>query len=227
MNVVLARHRRCPRHSMPRRYPHQHSHDPPDPKSQSTPARDRRKIQPSGFTNEPFERTRRARGVTIVGRTSAGGKTGYIDSTPDESTGGLAGYREYPVPIWEVSAMAEALNLSPERLQEHRAGRAGPPGGGPAIVFAPDSCELPAVELCLNFGLLAGRDVTAAEIEQLASDLLARVAHVSIISERRYERGALSAEQRDLAELRGRLMEISERWLEACLAARTLELHAA
>ncbi len=182
--------------------------------------------------------------MTIVGRTSAGGKTGYIDSTPDESTGGLAGYREYPVPIWEVSAMAEALNLSPERLQEHRAGRAGAPGGGPAIVFAPDSCELPAVELCLNFGLLAGRDVTAAEIEQLASDLLARVAHVSIISERRYElgtraaaavhqlrirvlRGALSAEQRDLAELRGRLMEISERWLEACLAARTLELHAA
>jgi hypothetical protein len=180
--------------------------------------------------------------VTTVGPTSASGKTGWIGSTPDESTGGLAGYREYPVPIWEVSAMAEAFTLSPERLQEDR-GRCAP-GGGPAIVFAPDSCELPAVELCLNFGLLAGREVTAAEIEQLASELLARVAHVSIISERRYElgtraaaavhqlrirvlRGALSAEQRDLAEVRGRLMEISERWLEACLAARTLELQAA
>jgi len=40
-------------------------------------------------------------------------------------------------------------------------------------------------------------------------------------------RGAVGLKQHDLAELRGRLMEITERWLDACLAARTCELNAA
>jgi hypothetical protein len=34
-------------------------------------------------------------------------------------------------------------------------------------------------------------------------------------------------EQHDLAELRGRLIAITERWLDACLAAHTRELNAA
>jgi len=36
---------------------------------------------------------------------------------------------------------------------------------------------------------LAGREVSAAEIEQLAAHLLMRVARVSIVSERRFELG--------------------------------------
>ncbi len=134
--------------------------------------------------------------------------------------------------------------LEPRADAEQRERRSGAAGRVPALVFAPEACELPAVELCLNFGLLAGREATAAEIEQLAGELLMRVAHVSITAERRYEFGALAAAAvhqlrirvplgalpagaYDLLELRGRVMEISERWLEACLAARTRELEVA
>ena len=102
----------------------------------------------------------------------------------------------------------------------------------PLLVFAP---ELPAIELCVNFGLFAGREVTAAEIDELARELLSKVARVSIVSERHYEIGAdaegavhqlrvqigahaLSSEP-DLAELR-RLLELTERWAAACIATR-------
>lgn len=137
-----------------------------------------------------------------------------------------------------------------ERLSRLRPSESGPrvrpvvPAREPAVVFAPDVRELPAVELCVNFGLLAGREVSAAEVEQLAAQLLMRVARVSIVSERRFELGeagggavhqlriqvtpgAVGLEQHDLAELRGRLMEITERWLDACLATHTRELNAA
>jgi hypothetical protein len=141
------------------------------------------------------------------------------------------------------------------RSDLERRSRLGPSGGGPrarpvvparepAVVFAPDLRELAAVELCVNFGLLAGREVSAAEVEQLAVQLLTRVARVSIVSERRFELGeggggavhqlriqvtpgAVGFEHDDLAELRGRLMEITERWLAACLAAHTREPNAA
>ena len=145
----------------------------------------------------------------------------------------------------EVIAPSDVERLS--RLSSNgRAPRARPVvrGREPTVVFAPEVRDLPAVELCINFGLLAGREVSAAEIEQLAAQLLVRVARVSIVSERRFElgdagggavhqlriqvtRGAVGLEQRDIAELRGRLMEIIERWLDACLAARTRELNAA
>jgi hypothetical protein len=106
----------------------------------------------------------------------------------------------------------------------------------PLLVFAPEPPALPALELCVNFGLFAGREVTAAEIDELAGELLAKVRRVSIVSERRYEIGA-DAEgavhqvrvqigpraldtQPDLAELRGRLLEITERWATTCIATR-------
>jgi hypothetical protein len=44
----------------------------------------------------------------------------------------------------------------------------------------------------------------------------------------RHDTGVLHGfEQHDLAELRGRLIAITERWLDACLAAHTRELNAA
>jgi hypothetical protein len=106
----------------------------------------------------------------------------------------------------------------------------------PLLVFTPEAPTLPALELCVNFGLFAGREVTAAEIDELARELLSKVARVSIVSERHYEigadaegavhqlrvqieAGALSAEP-DLAELRGRLLELAERWATACIATR-------
>ena len=106
----------------------------------------------------------------------------------------------------------------------------------PLLVFAPEPPALPALELCVNFGLFAGREVTAAEIDELARELLSKVARVSIVSERHYEIGAdaegavhqlrvqigahaLGSEP-DLAELRGRLLELTERWATACIATR-------
>jgi hypothetical protein len=107
----------------------------------------------------------------------------------------------------------------------------------PLLVFAPEPPALPALELCVNFGLFAGREVTPAEIDDLAGELLARVARVSIVSERRYEIGADAEgavhqlrvqigagglESRpDLAELRGRVLEITERWATSCIATRS------
>jgi hypothetical protein len=108
---------------------------------------------------------------------------------------------------------------------------------GPPLVFAPDADAPPALELCVNFGLFAGREVTPAEIDDLATNLLTKVARVSIISERRYEIGAdaegavhqirvqiapaaLRSDQPDLAELRGRLLELTERWALACIRLR-------
>jgi hypothetical protein len=108
---------------------------------------------------------------------------------------------------------------------------------GPLLVFAPDADAPPALELCVNFGLFAGREVTPAEIDDLATNLLTKVDRVSIISERRYEIGAdaegavhqirvqiapaaLRSDQPDLAELRGRLLELTERWALACIRIR-------
>ena len=91
--------------------------------------------------------------------------------------------------------MAEVMASEVERLSPLRpigsAPRARPvlSAREPTLVFAPDVRDLPAVELCVNFGLLAGREVSAAEVEQLAAHLLMRVARVSIVSERRFELG--------------------------------------
>jgi hypothetical protein len=108
---------------------------------------------------------------------------------------------------------------------------------GLLLVFAPEAPALPALELCVNFGLFASREVTPAEIDDLARELLTKVARVTIVSERRYEigadaeaavhqvrvqiqPGALRSDQPDLAELRGRLLEITERWALASIATR-------
>jgi hypothetical protein len=109
--------------------------------------------------------------------------------------------------------------------------------GDPALVFAPPVREVPALELRVNFGVFAGREATAAEIEALARDLLKKVSHVSIVSERHYEIGAdtesavhqlrvevpseaLPLWHCDVPEFRGRLIEVAERWALACIAER-------
>jgi hypothetical protein len=107
----------------------------------------------------------------------------------------------------------------------------------PLLVFAPEAPALPALELCVNFGLFASREVTRAEIDDLARELLTKVVCVTIVSERRYEigadaeaavhqlrvlvqPGALRSDRPDLAELRGRLLEITERWALASITVR-------
>jgi hypothetical protein len=106
----------------------------------------------------------------------------------------------------------------------------------PELVFASARCD-EGLELRINFGLFAGRDATPAEIDVLGQALLARVEPVTIVSEQRYEIGtaaegtlhqvvvtvepqALPQDITDQAEIRGRLLEVSERWAEACITDR-------
>src|SRR5438105_15939447 len=57
----------------------------------------------------------------------------------------------------------------------------------PRIAFAVRTQESPAIEIRVNFGVFAGREATAAEIDRLAEWLLDEVGEVSIISEERHE----------------------------------------
>jgi hypothetical protein len=111
----------------------------------------------------------------------------------------------------------------------------------PQIAFATRTNERPGLEIRINFGMFAGREATAAEIDELGRELLARVHEVSIISEERHEiaDGSEAAlhqvrvevrvedvpeDDHDLDELRGRLVEVSERWARACIAERHVDV---
>ena len=110
----------------------------------------------------------------------------------------------------------------------------------PTIAFAAQA-EPPALEIKINFGLFAGRDATAAELEELARALLPEVGEVSIVSEQRHEVTEetevavhqvrvdvadenLPADPAELEGLTGRLLAIAERWAEACIADRHAEV---
>jgi hypothetical protein len=89
-------------------------------------------------------------------------------------------------------------------------------------------------EIRVNFGVITGREVTAAEVDELARELSARVDAFSIVAEHRYEFAGdveatvhqvkIEVEKPIDVELRGRLVEIAERWADACAAERTLQL---
>jgi hypothetical protein len=111
----------------------------------------------------------------------------------------------------------------------------------PAIAFARYTHSPPGIEILINFGMFAGREATPAEIDELGRELLARVSEVSIIKEERHEIADrsevalrqvrveipstdLPTEERELDELRGRLLEVSERWAQACIADRHVDI---
>jgi hypothetical protein len=89
-------------------------------------------------------------------------------------------------------------------------------------------------EIRVNFGVITGREVTAAEVDELARELSTRVDAFSIVAEQRYEfAGDVEATVHQVkieiekpidVEFRGRLVEIIERWANACAAERTLQL---
>jgi hypothetical protein len=109
------------------------------------------------------------------------------------------------------------------------------------MAFALRTHEPPGLEIRINFGMYAGREATSAELEELGKELLARVREVSIISEERHEMADTSEFQlhqvrvevspedlpdaeHELDELRGRLIEVSERWAQACIAERHVDI---
>jgi hypothetical protein len=111
----------------------------------------------------------------------------------------------------------------------------------PGIAFATRTHEPPGLEIRINFGMYAGREATAAEIDELGKELLRRVREVSIVSEERHEIADTSevqlhqvrvevptvdlpADDHELDELRGRLLEVSERWARSCIAERHVDV---
>ena len=111
----------------------------------------------------------------------------------------------------------------------------------PTLAFAVHGQEPPGLEVRVNFGVFAGREATAAEIDDLAAELLVKVGQVSIVSEERHEIDGhseasihqvrievppeeLPEDVRAREQLAGRLIETAERWADACIANRHAEV---
>jgi len=111
----------------------------------------------------------------------------------------------------------------------------------PPIAFAADAADRPALEIRVNFGILAGREATPAEIEELARELLAVVEDVTIVSEQHYQVGrgreatvhqvrisiaddAMPGDEGVLTALTQQLVDSAGRWAQACAAERHADL---
>jgi hypothetical protein len=104
------------------------------------------------------------------------------------------------------------------------------------VAFVADPPETAAVEVRVNFGIFAGRDVTNAEIDELARILLPEVPTVTILSEDRHEidkdvevsvhqvrieiEHDAVPEGSDLAVLGTRIATLAEVWAESCFSDR-------
>jgi len=105
----------------------------------------------------------------------------------------------------------------------------------------PTTTEPPGLELRVNFGIFAGRDATAAELDELAKLLVPQVGEVSLVSEERHEiadgtevvlhqvrievpsdRLPADADERDALE--EKLVSTAEFWTRACVADRHAEI---
>ena len=109
------------------------------------------------------------------------------------------------------------------------------------IAFREYRSDPPALRIRVNFGVFAGREATPAEIEELAAQLVPDVGEVSIVSEQRHEIGEdveaalhqvrievdqeqLPAAENERERLADRLVQVAERWAEACIAERHAEV---
>ncbi len=111
----------------------------------------------------------------------------------------------------------------------------------PAIAFVVSEQESPGIEIRINFGVFAGREVTTAELDELAQVVVPKVGEASILAEERHEVGGdaeaslhqvrilvapdeLPADEHELDQLSGRLLEIAETWALGCIAERHAEV---
>jgi len=101
--------------------------------------------------------------------------------------------------------------------------------------------EPPGLEIRVNFGMFAGREATAAEIQELGAALLPEIGNVEISAENRYEIGpdteadvhqvrievpgeTLPVDDFQIGEVAGRLIAIAEHWARGCIAERHAEV---
>jgi hypothetical protein len=108
----------------------------------------------------------------------------------------------------------------------------------PSIALHVREHDEPACEIRVNFGVFAGRSVTPAEIDDLASELRNWVDSFSIVAEDRHEFGAAveaSVHQvvvevsREFAgerpeSLCTELVAVADEWAQSCIAARSVDL---
>jgi hypothetical protein len=111
----------------------------------------------------------------------------------------------------------------------------------PLLAFPIRAPEQPGLEIRVNFGMFAGREATAAEIQELGAALVPEIGSTEISAQKRYEIGpeseadvhqvrievpaaALPAEDFQVGELAGRLVAIAERWARDCIADRHVEV---
>jgi hypothetical protein len=107
----------------------------------------------------------------------------------------------------------------------------------PSIAFSVAAHDQPGIEILVNFGIDAGREVTAAEIDHLAEWLLDDVEGVTIVSEDSHEIGSHSegsvhqvrikleadrvpADELARKRLEERLIERADHWVRTCIADR-------
>jgi hypothetical protein len=110
----------------------------------------------------------------------------------------------------------------------------------PSMAFAVHRHDPPAIEVRVNFGMYAGREATAAEIDRLAEWLLDEVGEVSIISEERHEIDAnveasvhqvrielshgVPVDDVGRRALEDRILERAEHWAHQCVAERHVDV---
>ena len=101
----------------------------------------------------------------------------------------------------------------------------------PAVAFRVDEPTRPALTVRVNFGVLTGREVTPAEIDDLARALLAVAQGFQIVAEQRHEfGGGLEASVHQVVIEIGSdgdaddVIAIAERWARACYDARHIEI---
>lgn len=108
------------------------------------------------------------------------------------------------------------------------------------VAFISDPHEPAEIEIRVNFGVFAGRDVTQAEIDDLARMLHAELSAVAIVALRRHELAdgheavahqvKIEANARDAREaaphdeLAAKLLGITTEWAEACISFRHAEV---
>jgi hypothetical protein len=105
----------------------------------------------------------------------------------------------------------------------------------PALAFRVSAHEGPALEVRVNFGVYAGRNASAAEIDDLARSLRDEISRFAVTAEERHEFGddsetslhqvVIEVDSDDVATLSDgaadRIVAIANRWAAACIAARS------
>lgn len=111
----------------------------------------------------------------------------------------------------------------------------------PEIAFVVENEDSPALEIRVNFGVFVGRDATAAELDDLARELLPLVGEVTVVSEQRHELTEdveialhqvkieladeqVPADPEQRSKLRDRLVGTAQHWAQACMAERSAHL---